>query len=331
MLKELGFDDFSELSAWRHLTETTECVQFHTFPPRFGSRDWLGHDALGRDLYANPATFMLDVGVYYLGIHSLPWLDPAPKRPRLIKGESSSKDLCLRQITLAPTEVNARIDRTIFWLQPDGSNLEQKVADALQALRDRGLPWLETTRDIDEFIGWGLHGKPAGPRRKIEYPFTEEERAEWDAWMKANGGSGQVFWTGDAGPQGLPENLAAKMKAAREAAEAVPAWRDHTALDCAPYGEELLALLIHRGRWDEALEIQRAASDASGLESRLVEIEAILREGRARAGGPPVSEREMKRTISTERRMALRRIENGKRLLAKLEELRGSVQKGLWE
>jgi len=324
-LKELGFEDFTEMAAWRHQDQCIDCVMFQTHGPKYGIAHTLGRDEAGRALLETSATFSLSVGTYYTGVHIFPWLGPIPTRPLNSRGESSKNVTTHREISLARSIAMGKIDGTLFYVRTDGSNLDDMVDDALAAFLSRGLRWIEETRDVDEYISWGLNGKPFTPTARTPLKLSEEDQATFIKWLADHGMGSQVYFIGNNYPPDLPPGV----RVAFEASLDKPQMKDHTAMDTAPYGEVLLGLLVSRGRWDEAVELQRRAADPAPLESRLAELEHSVRNSESMGSIHPDSrmqESEIKRFLARERKMGLLILVRQQELLDNLLILRDTTK-----
>jgi hypothetical protein len=53
-LRELGFDDFTDVAAWRHLDEFIDCLVFQKLRPRFGVAHTLGRGEASRAFLQTP-------------------------------------------------------------------------------------------------------------------------------------------------------------------------------------------------------------------------------------------------------------------------------------
>jgi hypothetical protein len=248
LLEHAGFTEFTDLTAWRRGPRTIEVVDIMTMGPRFGQAQWLGGE-----LYATAATFMLGVGAYYLDLHRLPWAGPPPHRPICGRGESAKRPTVHREIDLARSDPDpGRIQGTTFYGLPDGSNVEEVIADAAKALADRGLPWLERTRDIPAFLSGESISSPCHSASRLE--LTESEKRELQDWQERTGAA--AFMIGHLPPE-FSEGLLEKLRQSKRQSNL----RDHTALDREPYGDLRVGLLIGEGRIDDALHLQAQAAE----------------------------------------------------------------------
>jgi|GEM_PF-4671634 len=275
---------FTEMCGWQHGREWIHCVMFQNRGWRFGFPSFLGTDVEGRELFGNSASFSLSVGTYYTGVNSLPWLGPVPEKPTNVKGESSKGPTTHREILLARSIPMGRLDGTLYPVSLDGSNLDALVWDALKSFNERGVPWMEKTRDVDEFIEFGLAGRKPFLKPPTKIELSPEIAQQVKDWARRRGMPGAVFYTGQ-----FPADFPPAGRTAFEESSAQSRLSDHTALDRAPHGEDLIGLLVSKGRWDEALERQRLAAGETKREERPAEHEQSTRR---RLWGSTVPEKE---------------------------------------
>jgi hypothetical protein len=160
-LREEGFDSFTGRTAWRYAGNAVDVVNFQSFSASLA-------DAVG----CTPYSFSLNLGVWRPG-GLTPTLKPdtagrprpreweCDQRTRLTKSVSQPwfdpfsradvsrwpRGLRLHREGLKRVIRRDRHDRDDTWyVLPDGTNLVEVVDDALRAIRERGLPWLERAR-----------------------------------------------------------------------------------------------------------------------------------------------------------------------------------------
>ena len=265
-LKDQGFTVFSDLAAWRKGDRWIDCVQVTTLgATRFGVPNVIGRRG-PTEILANAATFSLEIGCYYTDLHRLPWTGPVPECPRMPHGESAQYPTCHRQRSLARSFGYGNVQGTLFPSADDGSDMDRVLDDALQALRSRGLAWLETTHDIDAYLA----RVDLDPREYNEgarpVEFTEEERTEIAAWMTAREKdvSEVTMWNRAFGEE-LPPPVRRKLEEND--------LRDHTAMgSLPPSGDLYYGLLIGNGRRDEVVEALKRDNDPRFAEARYEEI-----------------------------------------------------------
>jgi Domain of unknown function (DUF4304) len=161
-LREAGFDSFTGRTAWRYVDPAVDVVNFQSFSASVA-------DAVG----CTPFSFSLNLGVWVAGDTEARALKPdkkgrprpaeweCTKRTRLAKSvqqpwfepftdESSSRwprALRIHREGLKRVMRSDRHDREDTWyVFSDGSNVVEMIADALRAIRETGLPWLEMSR-----------------------------------------------------------------------------------------------------------------------------------------------------------------------------------------
>ena len=176
-LRDEGFDAFTGRRAWRYCEPAVETVNFQSFSASVA-------DAVG----CTPFSFSLNLGVWVAGDTEAKALKPdtkgrprpaeweCTKRTRLAKSvsqpwfepfsdESSSRwprALRIHREGLRRVMRSGRQDREDTWyVFSDGSNVVEMVADALRAIRETGLPWLEVSRadavrDYEQRVREGL-------------------------------------------------------------------------------------------------------------------------------------------------------------------------------
>jgi len=162
-LREQDFAAFTGRTAWRYVDDAIDVVNFQSFSASLA-------DAVGCTSFS----FSVNLGVW-LPPDASEELEPkrdaqgclrpaeyqcVPHRRRLAKSLAQpwfkpfSKDtrrwlpsLRLHREGLKKVIRRDTHDRADTWfVLPDGSNLEQCIADALRAIREEGLPWFETIR-----------------------------------------------------------------------------------------------------------------------------------------------------------------------------------------
>lgn len=135
LLRSNGFKIFRGSTAWRHSEKRIDVVELEFFP-----RD------KGRQWGITPVSFALPVGCFFPFVPSL--VEPKIKK---------EGDLVL------PKEINCHIRRTtdrrlrqrqtkipnIWYVKPNGSNLQDTMDDARTVLLEEGLPWFDHFSDLN--------------------------------------------------------------------------------------------------------------------------------------------------------------------------------------
>lgn len=298
-LKQVGFDDFSDLSAYRHDKRWIDSIRFATLSAKeFGYPRYLGAQE-----YATDATFQLRVGTYYLDVHRLPWMGDRPARPRFPMSERATPYSVHRDLCLAGPRDGRSADPHVFRVEMDGSNMAEVLEAAQRALVERGLPWLAQTHDIESYMSGEYSRSRPKPR---EYDFTEEERHQIQEWAKSQGIEGpNILAFGYTFP---PEILALYD---RERSKDPP--RDHEGDLGFATDEVLWGLLIGSGRTEEALSLLRKAANPKQLEEYLRTKEELYR-------SIPEMKSRLKREMTRERKVGTWWMEKRANELRLLEE-----------
>ena len=261
LLREHGFTRFSDLAAWREDERWTDCVQVMTL----GAYAFGEPRRLGEEVYANAATFTLEIGTYYTDVHLLPWTGPVPERPRLLRAQGSRYPVCHRQRALARSYEFGNVQGTLFPSADNGSDLDRVVADAGHALESRGLAWLDTTHDIDALLA-RKDGEPSDELEDLseDLELSDEEQSELALWRTGRDiEAGESFTI--SGNAGIPQLLWRRLQATD--------LRDHTSIGLHSLSGDLLyGLLVGSGRIEEALATMRRDADPAPDESRYAEM-----------------------------------------------------------
>lgn len=145
MLREGGFSRFDARNAWRSNARAVEVVNFQSFNSRMA-------DSLGCTSFS----FALNLGVYYLDVHGVPWIADWPAE-WIIRPQRPEEARCQARYHLNKSISQAEFPRNSIWyVKRDGSNVVDAVTDAAKVIRDVGLPWLFKFRDpiyaLKEFL-----------------------------------------------------------------------------------------------------------------------------------------------------------------------------------
>ena len=176
-LRDAGFDSFTGRTAWRYIASAVDVVNFQSFSASLA-------DSVG----CTPFSFGLNLGVWVTGDTEARVLKPDKHgRPRPAEWECTQRThlaKSMQQPWFKPFSAGSssrwpralrihreglkrvmrsdRHDREDIWFVfSDGSNVEEMVADALRAIRETGLSWLEVARpaavrDYDQRVREGL-------------------------------------------------------------------------------------------------------------------------------------------------------------------------------
>jgi hypothetical protein len=147
-LREHGFTRFSGRSAWRSDQETVELVVFRSFS-----------SYIATGVGCTTFSFGVEGGVAYRRV--LPGVE-RPKEYDLTFRFSLGK--YLRQPFFRPYGRPQPTDRPDVWfVLPDGSNLDDTVADALRAIEEQALPLLDTFREPRLALEMMRQREPSNP------------------------------------------------------------------------------------------------------------------------------------------------------------------------
>jgi len=163
-LREAGFDSFTGRTSWRYFDRAVDVVNFQSFSASLA-------DSVG----CTPYSFSLNLGVWVIGDTEARVLKPDKQgRPRPAEWESTVRTRLAKSVLqpwfepfsdasssrwpralrihregLKRVMRSDRHDREDTWyVFSDGSNVVAMVADALRAIRETGLPWLEVSRVV---------------------------------------------------------------------------------------------------------------------------------------------------------------------------------------
>lgn len=135
ILRTAGFDQFTGRNAWRRSKDVVEVINFQSF-----------NSYLANALGCTTFSFAINLGVYYLCHHRTPWraklrYSTAPNTPL--------ESACHARLHLKKRITQPQFPRSDVWfIQSDGSNLEDAGNDAFDTIKDVGLPWLTTFRSL---------------------------------------------------------------------------------------------------------------------------------------------------------------------------------------
>ncbi len=132
VLKEVGFAEFTSRKAWRQSEQTIDHVTFRSFT-----------SYIAEGVGCTTFSFSVEAGVYFR------CLDTGLRRPqdyhltfRAVLGKN------LRQPVFHPYGRKEASDRPDVWyVAPDGRNLDAVVDDAVASLQRQGLPFIERYAD----------------------------------------------------------------------------------------------------------------------------------------------------------------------------------------
>jgi len=156
ILKDAGFNAFRARSAWRKRDQTVEVVNFQSF-----------NASLAERLGCTTLSFSINLGVYYLCVHKTPWVNRwPPVYPTPPDEPEESACHARRQLTKELKQKQfPRAD--IWYLDLDGANLSEVIADARQTIQTIGLPSLAQFSDLRYALTQYLH-----PRQKNHPEFV---------------------------------------------------------------------------------------------------------------------------------------------------------------
>jgi uncharacterized protein DUF4304 len=161
-LRDAGFDSFTGRTGWRYAEGAVDVINFQSFSASLA-------DSVG----CTPYSFSLNLGVWVAGDTEARVLKPDKKgRPRPAEWECTKRTRLAKSVEqpwfepfsdprssrwpsalrihregLKRVMRSDRHDRADTWyVFSDGSNVAEMVADALRAIRETGLSWLEVAR-----------------------------------------------------------------------------------------------------------------------------------------------------------------------------------------
>jgi hypothetical protein len=139
MLRAVGFDVFTERTAWRQWPLGIDVVNFQSF------NSYLA-DAIGSTTFS----FAVNLGIYFMYVpYTLGEERIKHEHDRLLPQEYQ----CMLRRPLHKTLLQPALPRPDVWLiDADGSNLLAVVNDAGEVLISEGLPWFEQYRDPSRLL-----------------------------------------------------------------------------------------------------------------------------------------------------------------------------------
>lgn len=164
LLRQHGFGEFSTKTAWRFQTHQIHVVNFQSF-----------NSYLAQGVGCTTFSFAVNLGIYF---RAIPWAYPIKKGPDP-SIQPQEYHCHFRRHMLKGIEQPVLHRKDIWYVESDGSNLLETLADARSILELDGLPWfarfesledalrlLRTQEDLPDVAA--RHGSPAR-NRMIEY------------------------------------------------------------------------------------------------------------------------------------------------------------------
>jgi hypothetical protein len=147
-LKERGFDTSTARWIWRHQEHTIDCIHF------WSPFNWV--QAAVYDI--TTFSFQIDLGIYFTDI---PPEGPGPKEKRghLLPEDSECH---IRRHLRPPAEQQKVLMPWLWYIDPNGTNLEETVDVAKEALERDALPWFDLFMDRKSFFRLLLVGEGQG-------------------------------------------------------------------------------------------------------------------------------------------------------------------------
>jgi hypothetical protein len=128
LLQGHTFSEFSGKSAWRYLPDQIHVVNFQSF-----------NSYLAERVGCTTFSFALNLGIYF---REIPFIYPIGKGPDpSIRPQEYHCHFRRRLSKGIEQSILPRPD--IWYVEPDGSNLLDTLADARTGLRREGLPWFD--------------------------------------------------------------------------------------------------------------------------------------------------------------------------------------------
>ena len=134
LLRRAGFSRFSSKTAWRHTPDQIHVVNFQSF-----------NSYLANGVGCTTFSYALNLGIYFLAI---PPYYPNTKGPD--PSVKPQEYHChFRHRLLKGIEQRVLPRRDTWYVEPDGSNLLDCLADARKAIEQEGLPWFDRFRSLE--------------------------------------------------------------------------------------------------------------------------------------------------------------------------------------
>jgi hypothetical protein len=135
VLKEAGFSTFTSRSAWRYRDEKVDVINFQSFNAYLA-------ESLGCTTYS----FTLNLGCYFHAV-------PEQFQPGMVKQRNGQlcpeEYMCHLRRTLRKGLRQPELRRRDIWyVDPEGENLERIMADVERAIVKQALPWFENYEDL---------------------------------------------------------------------------------------------------------------------------------------------------------------------------------------
>jgi hypothetical protein len=140
-LKAVGFDRRTDRTTWRDGPGVIQVVNFQSF-----------NSYLAERLASTTFSFGVNLGVFYLSIAEVSSVTAFIKdRSRPPEYHCHARYKLSKGITQAIPGFKRWADRSDIWfVLPDGSNLDLVVTDARDRIMAAGIPWLERLTDLEE-------------------------------------------------------------------------------------------------------------------------------------------------------------------------------------
>ena len=137
LLRHDGFTKFSTKTAWRYLPEQIHLANFQSF-----------NSFLAAGVGCTTFSFAVNLGIYFPAI---PFTFPLRKGPDpALRPQVLHCHLRLQLLKEIEQPVLPR--RDVWYVEPDGSNLLEIMADARTVLEREGLPWFKRFESLKEVL-----------------------------------------------------------------------------------------------------------------------------------------------------------------------------------
>ncbi len=165
-LRAAGFDKFDPRNGWRHRPESIAVVNFQSF-----------NAYKAGTLGCTTFSFGVNAAVYYPCVHDTPW---AAKWPVFfqVRPADPPESGCHARRQLEKRVSQPDYPRPDIWyVRPDGENLGAVIDDAVAAIVDVGLPWLDAFGDLSHALSEYRTPRQVG-RKEYVCAFGTEKAAD---------------------------------------------------------------------------------------------------------------------------------------------------------
>ena len=138
-LKQIGFSRFTPRTAWRYRERKIDVINFQSF-----------NSYLAESLGCTTYSFALNLGCYFTDIPSAYAQNPVREKDGNLLPEEYR---CHFRRTLRKGLRQAEFRRRDIWyIDPEGDNLAQVIADAIHIIKTKAEPWFEKHENLDQVL-----------------------------------------------------------------------------------------------------------------------------------------------------------------------------------